>query len=163
MNRRARQRWIVGLAAIALAGVAGWQWQVDRSSAPGLLLSLDPAEVHHIDLSIPGVPDEHYALKEGHWQAVEGTTAAADAGRLEELAGTAAASVLSWRPAADFEPSKIGLAPPVASLSLNGQRLDFGETSVTGPQRYVRVGDRIALVSVRFTPRPAQGVQATSP
>ena len=74
-------------------------------------------------------------------------------GRLSELADTAAAQVLSWRPASDFELARIGLAPPQAVLGLNGQRLEFGEMSVTGPQHFVRVGERIALVSARYMPR----------
>ncbi|TBR36600.1 MULTISPECIES: hypothetical protein [Dyella] len=163
MSRRASQRWLIGGAAVLLAGLAIWQWKVDQRRDPGLLLSIAPADVERIDLAIPGTPDEHYARRDGHWQAVDGTTVAVDAGRLDELTQTAAAAVLSWRPASDFDPARIGLAPPVASLSLNGQRLDFGETSVTGPQRYVRVGERVALISVRFTPRPSQGVQAASP
>jgi hypothetical protein len=73
--------------------------------------------------------------------------------RLGDLADTAAAHVLSWRPAGDFDPAKIGLAPPRAVLELDGQRLEFGESSVTGPQHYVRIGQRVALVSSRYVPR----------
>jgi hypothetical protein len=40
-------------------------------------------------------------------------------------------------------------------LELDGRSLDFGTTAVTGPLRYVRVGARIALVPLRYTPRPA--------
>jgi hypothetical protein len=64
--------------------------------------------------------------------------------------------VLSWRPLADFDPARIGLAPPSVVLTLDGHALAFGEAAVTGPLRYVRAGDRVALVSVRFTPRPAR-------
>jgi hypothetical protein len=95
----------------------------------------------------------HYEKHAGHWWRIDGTPARAIDGRLDELAGTAAASVLSWRPASDFDPAKIGLVPPRAVLDLDGQALEFGETSVTGPQHYVRVGQRIALVSERYMPR----------
>ena len=60
---------------------------------------------------------------------------------------------LNWRPLADFELAKIGLAPPHAVLTLDGQTLAFGINAVTGPQRYVRVGERVALVSARYMPR----------
>ncbi|MDN4481915.1 hypothetical protein QQX02_13370, partial [Demequina sp. EGI L300058] len=56
---------------------------------------------------------------------------------------------------ADFDAAKLGLAPPLAQLALDGQVLDFGTTAVTGPLRYVRAGHRIALVPLRYTPRPA--------
>ncbi|WP_114241419.1 hypothetical protein [Dyella sp. C9] len=157
MKRATRQRlWLTG-GAIVLVAAAAWQWQRDADAAPGTLLQLAPARVTRIDLSIGNAPAEHYTRHDGHWWREGNATAHADDGRLDELANAAAAEVLSWRPASDFEPARIGLAPPLAVLSLDGQRLEFGETSVTGPQRYVRVGDRVALVSVRYTPRPASG------
>ncbi|WP_266169257.1 hypothetical protein [Dyella subtropica] len=155
MKRSIRQRLMLIAGALVLVGLAGWQWRDDRMTDPGTLLSLDPTTIHRIDLELPGVPAEHYTKRDGHWQASDGASGPADDGRLTELAATATAAVLSWRPASDFDPAKIGLAPPAAVLTLDGQRLEFGETSVTGPQRYVRAGDRIALISVRYTPRPA--------
>src|SRR3546814_10781498 len=98
-------------------------------------------------------PTLHYEKRDGHWWRTDGTPTRANDARLNDLADTAAAHVLSWRPASDFDPAKIGLAPPHAVLELDGQRLEFGESSVTGPQHYVRVGNRIALVSSRYVPR----------
>lgn len=154
MKRAARQRaWLIG-GVVVLVAIAGWQWHSDRQVDPGPLLALDPAAIQRIDLELPGAPAEHYAKHGSHWQTLDG--ASADDGRLADMAAIAAANVLSWRPAGDFDPAKIGLAPPIAVLTLDGQRLEFGETSVTGPQRYVRAGQRVALISVRYTPRPAQ-------
>ncbi|AIF46159.1 hypothetical protein [Dyella japonica] len=155
MRRATKQRlWLAG-GVVILAAVAGWQWQQDRAQAPGTLLKLDPSAVNDIALAVGHHPAEHFARRDGHWWRTDGTPARADDGRLDELAQTAAAAVLSWRPANDFDPARIGLASPLAVMTLNGQRLEFGETSVTGPQRYVRVGDRVALISVRYTPRVA--------
>lgn len=155
MKRATRQRVSMLAAAIALVAVATWQWQRDRDEAPGTLLTLPPSDVMQIELRIGNGSTEHFTKRDGHWWRVDGAATRADDGRLAELADTAAASVLSWRPLSDFQPARIGLAPPMSVLNLDGQQLEFGETSVTGPQRYVRVGDRVALVSVRYTPRPA--------
>lgn len=149
-------RWGFTVAVVALAAVAFAQWRADQRAAPGALLALDPNDVTRIDLQIGPGPAQHYVRAHEGWQAVDGTTGKIDDGRLDELAATAAAPVLSWRPAGDFDPARIGLSPPLATLALNGQQLEFGETSVTGPQRYVRVGERVALVGVRYTPRPVQ-------
>jgi hypothetical protein len=157
MKRSTRQLAWMTAGAVALMAVAAWQWQRDAEEAPGTLLSLAPAAISRIELSIGAGASEHYAKRDDHWWRTDGTPARADDGRLGELADTASAEVLSWRPASDFDPAKIGLKPPVAVLTLDGQTLEFGETSVTGPQRYVRVGDRVALISVRYTPRPATG------
>ncbi|MDE2156465.1 MAG: hypothetical protein KGJ32_11320 [Xanthomonadaceae bacterium] len=153
MKRAARQRLVLLLAVAALLAMAFRQMRQDARDAPGTLLQLDPARITHIVLSLPGAPAMHYAKRDGHWWRVDGTPARANDGRLGELAATAAAEVLSWRPASDFDPARIGLAPPRAVLSLDGQTLQFGETSVTGPQHYVRVGQRVALVSERYMPR----------
>ncbi|WP_108470527.1 hypothetical protein [Rhodanobacter thiooxydans] len=153
MKRAARQRLILLVAVVALLLLAGWQWQRDARHATGNLTTLDPAAITHVALTLPGAPAEHYEKRDDHWWRVDGTPARAIDGRLNDLADTAAAPVLSWRAAGDFEPAKIGLAPPRAVLQLDGQTLEFGEASVTGPQHYVRVGQRIALVSSRYVPR----------
>jgi hypothetical protein len=153
MKRSTRQRLYLLLAVLALSLLAGWQWQRDARNEPGNLTALDPAGISRIALTLPGAPTLHYEKRDGHWWRTDGTPARAIDARLSDLADTAAAHVLSWRPAGDFEPAKIGLAPPRAVLVLDGQVLEFGESSVTGPQHYVRVGQRIALVSSRYVPR----------
>lgn len=149
--------------AAALLGAAGWQWRSDREQVPGTLLALDPAAVQRIDLAWQGGASEHYARRDGHWQAVDGTLLPVDEGRLADLAATATAPVQSWRPLAEFDPAKIGLAPAPVVLTLDGQALSFGEIAVTGPLRYVRAGDRVALVALRYTPRPAKANTTRAP
>lgn len=153
MKRAARQRVLLLLVAAALVGVAFWQWQRDARHETGNLTALDPAQIQHIALTLPGSPTLHYAKRDGHWWRIDGTPKRANDARLSDLASTAAAHVLSWRPASDFDPAKIGLQPPRAVLDLDGQTLTFGEGSVTGPQHYVRVGQRVALISTRYMPR----------
>jgi len=153
MKRGTRQRLVLSFAVLALLGAALWQWRHDARNGTGTLTALDPAQVSRIALSLPGAPAMHYEKRDGHWWRTDGTPAQAADARLGDLAGIAAANVLSWRPAGDFDLAKIGLAPPRAVLQLDGQTLEFGETSVTGPQHYVRVGQRIALVPSRYMPR----------
>jgi hypothetical protein len=153
MKRSLRQRLILLLVVVALLMLSGWQLQRDARDATGQLTALDPAGITHIGVSLPGAPTMHYEKRDGHWWRTDGAPARANDARLSDLADTAAAHVLSWRPASDFDPARIGLAPPKAVLDLDGQMLEFGETSVTGPQHYVRVGQRVALVSSRYMPR----------
>ncbi|OOG59457.1 hypothetical protein [Rhodanobacter sp. C03] len=153
MRRATRQRLILLLIVAALLVLVGWQLRHDAQSDTGSLTTLDPASISRIALTLRGTPTMHYEKRDGHWWRTDGTPARAIDGRLNELAATAAAHVLSWRPASDFEPAKIGLTPPQAVLELDGQALEFGESSVTGPQHYVRVGQRVALVSTRYMPR----------
>ena len=156
MRRKSRQRLLLLLGVTALLGWALWQRGQDLRAAPGTLLALDPATITQVELRLRHGPAEHYRKHDGHWWRTDGTPARADDGRLDELTAIAQAPVLDWRVAAAFDPAKIGLAPPLAVLRLDGRTLAFGETAVTGPLRYVRVGARIARVSVRYTPRPAR-------
>ncbi|HEV2679919.1 MAG TPA: hypothetical protein VGV14_05420 [Rhodanobacter sp.] len=160
MKRATRQRLILLLAVLALLVLAGWQLRRDARDDPGTLTSIDPSSITHITLSLPGASAMHYEKRAGHWWHADGIPTRAIDARLSDLADTAAAHVLSWRPASDFDPAKIGLAPPKAVLDLDGQTLEFGETSVTGPQHYVRVGQRVALVSARYVPR-SPAIQTT--
>jgi hypothetical protein len=153
MRRAARQRWLVLGIAAALLALAALQYRHDRDRAPGTLLGIEPASVTAVTLELRGRPAEHYRKHDGHWWDDDGRRA--DDGRLDELAGIAAAPVAGWRPASGFDPAKIGLEPPLVRLQLDGHALDFGTTAVTGPLRYVRAGERIALVPLRYTPRPA--------
>lgn len=155
MRRAARQRLILLLGVAALVALALWQWQRDAAAAPCALTDLDPAAISRIKLTLQGGSPEQYVKRDGHWWRADGTPTRADDGRLDELTEIAAAPVASWRPLGDFDPARIGLATPMATLVLDNRTLRFGETSTTGPLRYVQSGDRVALVSVRYTPRPA--------
>lgn len=154
MRRASQQRLgLITVVAVLLA-VAWWQWRHDRGMVPGTLLNIDPGAVTAISLRIGKASAEHFRKRGEHWWRVDGVARPADDGRLDELAHTAVAPVLSWRAASDFDPARIGMKPPASVLTLNGHPLAFGETSATGPQRYVQVGNRVALVSQAFTPRP---------
>lgn len=153
MRRATRQRWIVlGLTAVLVAWAAA-QYRHDQRLAPGTLLAMDPQTIGSVSLQLQGQSAQSFHRRDGHWWRSDG--ARADDGRLDELAGIAQAPVASWRPVSDFDPARIGLAPPLARLTLEGRTLEFGTTAVTGPLRYVRVDGRIALVPLRYTPRPA--------
>ena len=141
------------LVVLTLLVIAGWQLQRDAVHDNQLLTTLEPASIQRITLTLAGTPPMHYQKRDNHWWRTDGTPLRANDARLSDLADIAAAPVLQWRAASDFDAAKIGLAQPRAVLQLNGQTLTFGEASVTGPQHYVRVGQRVALVSARYMPR----------
>lgn len=157
MKRAARQRLVLSAAVLALLVLAAWQWRYDASRATGTVLALAPERITHVALRLGEAPAMHYEKRDGHWWRIDGAPVRTDDGRLAELAAIAAAPVMSWRAAGDFDPAKIGLAPAQSVLTLDGQIVEFGDTAVTGAQRYVRVGRRIALVPARYSPRPPTG------
>ncbi|MBD8874334.1 hypothetical protein [Rhodanobacter sp. DHB23] len=157
MKRAARSRLLMLLGATALVALALWQWRSDARNAPGNLLALDPATVTQVTLQLGDATATHYTKRDGHWWRDDGRRG--DDRYLDTLTEAASAPVLEWHAGGDFDAAKIGLSPPRAVLTLDGQRLAFGAVSATGPQCYVQVGQRVALVSLRFMPQAPQQKQ----
>lgn len=146
-------RRILIIAGVALLlGAVGWQWHADEADTrEHTLTALDPDTVTRMAVTLKGLPDQRFERQKGRWVNLD--TATTDEGRAEELASLAATPVTDWKPATDFDPAKIGLAPPIAVLTIDGTRIEFGEMTALGKQRYARIGQRIAFVPAQALPR----------
>jgi len=155
-------RIIVAAAVVLLLAAVGWQWHADEADArEHTLTSLDPDTATQMALTLKGLPDQRFERRDGRWVNLD--TAATDEGRAEELVSLAVTPVTDWKPAADFDPAKVGLAPPIAILTIDGTRIEFGEMTALGKQRYARVGQRIAFVPAQALPRaPRTGALPTT-
>ena len=146
------RRLFVAAAVMLLLAAVGWQWHADEADArEHTLTSLDPDTATQMALTLKGLPDQRFERRNGRWVNLD--TATTDEGRAEELVSLAATPVADWKPAGDFDPTKIGLAPPTAVLTIDGTRIEFGEMTALGKQRYARVGQRIAFVPAQALPR----------
>lgn len=152
MKRAARTRLAMLAAVAVLVALALWQWRHDAVRAPGTLLATPPATIDHVTLALGTAAAASYVRRDGHWWHADGSRA--DDRYVDGLAAVAAAPVLEWRRMRDFDAARIGLAPPQSTLTLENATVRFGAMSATGPQCYVQVGDRVALVSLRYQPRP---------
>jgi hypothetical protein len=145
-------RIMVAAAVVLLLAAVGWQWHADEADAREHTLTLlDPDTATQMALTLKGLPDQRFERRDGRWVNLD--TAATDEGRAEELVSLAVTPVTDWKPAADFDPAKVGLAPPIAVLTIDGTRIEFGEMTALGKQRYARVGQRIAFVPAQALPR----------
>lgn len=140
---------LIGVAVVLiLVGAVVWQLaNDDADTAAHTLTSLDPAGVHRIDITMKGLPPQHFERDGGHWSGN-------DQGRPADLVALAGTPVTEWKAAGDFDAAKIGLAPPLAVLTLDGTRIEYGELAALGRQRYARIGDRVALIPAQAMPRP---------
>lgn len=146
-----RLRLIAGIVLCLLLGAVAWQWHADEADArEHTLTRLDAAAVRQVTVALKGLPVQHFERQDGNWTSPEGHP---DQGRAAELADLAGTPVATWKPASDFDPAKIGLSPPLAVLTLDDVRIEFGEMTALGKQRYARVGDRIAFVPAQALPR----------
>jgi len=157
MKRAARnQLWLIAAVTILLAAT-WWQLRSDQQAVPGTLLPLKPDAITRVTLEMGNAPSEHYVKRGEHWWRTDSATEThADGRRLDELARIAAAPVHSWRPASNYDLTKIGLSPSQAKLELDGETLRFGAATAIGQNVYVQAGDRVGIVSLRYMPRSAQ-------
>jgi hypothetical protein len=144
-----------GLALAALVFLAWLQWRADRAAATGTLLGIAPSKVERIEIVTPGRPPQRFVRRDGHWwrQGTKPRRAGKD-GWLDRTAAIADAPVQRWRPVHGLDLHTLGLKPPRMTLYLNGKRLDYGVMTPFQPGLYVRVGDRIAVISAQYVPQP---------
>ncbi len=158
------KRWTGAVVVAALVALAWGQWRSDQADAPGTLLTMAPDQVQRIDIVHTGAPPQHYQRQDGHWlQTGTDTPDAERDGRLDRIAAIAAAPVERWRPVGALDLHTLGLRPPRLTLYLNGQRLDYGVMTPFAPTRYVRVGDRVAVIPAQFTPQAPVARRITLP
>ncbi len=154
MRPSQRRLGILLLGVAVLAALAAWQWHRQQADAHATLLTLAPRQVTRITVTRPGQAPLRYQKQDGHWyRTAPGPRRRSDDADMGKLAQLAATPVLQWRAAATLDPARIGLSPPALVLDLNGRRLGYGGLAAFGPQRFVRVGSRIAVVPARYSPR----------
>jgi hypothetical protein len=145
---------LVVLAIVAGISVAAVLWVGRREYRrdPPTLTPLDSGAVTKIELDIPPVAPQVFEQRHGGWWRVEPAEARADDARVQRLANLAATPVSRWMAAAGTNLTKVGLEHPSATLVLNGARLEYGGLTAIDELRYVKVGDKIALVPRQYSP-----------
>ncbi|HET7301442.1 MAG TPA: hypothetical protein VFJ01_12420 [Oleiagrimonas sp.] len=160
--RRAQRRlgWML-LGAAVLVALAAWQWHRERASAT--LLPLDPASISRIDVTWQGQPTRHYVKRDDHWYRAGKSPHRVDDAYPARLAKLAATPVLEWRKTDDMHLDAIGLNAPPVIVQLDGHALAYGSLAAFGPQRFVRVGGRVAIIPASYSPRaPASAASPSS-
>lgn len=152
MKRANRQLAILAIVAVALVAAVLWIGRREYLSDPPAITAIAPDTVTHIELDIPPIASQVFARRQDGWWRVKPTAAHANDTRLERLAKLAATPVARWIPAAAITPAEVGLEQPSATLVLNATRLEYGGLSAIGDLRYVRVGDKVALVPRQYSP-----------
>jgi hypothetical protein len=152
VTRAARNLGILALIAVALVATVLWQGRRAYVSNPRALTGLVPEAVTHIGLDIPPLAPQTFEKRHGGWWRAQPSNARADDARVQRLANLAATPVARWIPVAAITPAKVGLAHPSATLTLDGTRLEYGGLTALDDLRYVKVGDKVALVPRQYSP-----------
>jgi hypothetical protein len=152
MKRAARHRLILSCAVTALMAIVLWLGVREQRAAPLTLTNLDPDSITRIELTISRQPAQVFEKRDGHWWRIAPTRMRGNDEHLQRLAKLALSPVARWAKADAFEPVKIGLTQPAATLVLDGVQLRYGALSALDNLRYVGVGDRVALVPQQDSP-----------
>ncbi|MDE2224890.1 MAG: hypothetical protein KGJ46_06430 [Xanthomonadaceae bacterium] len=152
MTRANRNLAMLGAVAIALVALVLWVGRREYLRDPPAVTPLDPAAVTRIEFDIPPVAPQVFERRGDGWWRVQPSDARADDARVQRLANLAATPVSRWMAASGMDLSKVGLEHPSATLVLNGVRLEYGGLTAIDELRYVKLGDRIALVPRQYSP-----------
>ena len=152
MKRALRNRLALLVVVIALVALVLWFGIRDERRTPLALTELDPGSIAHVELIIAQGAPQVFEKRDAHWWRIAPSKMRGNDERVQRLANLAATPVARWARGDEFEPAKIGLTPPAATLVLDGLRLRYGALTALDDLRYVQVGDRIALVPRQYSP-----------
>ena len=152
MTRTNRNLVVLAIVALVLVAAVLWVGRREYLRDRPAVTALDPDAVTKVELDIPPVAPQVFEKRHGGWWRVKPSEARADDARVQRLANLAATPVSRWMAASRMDLSKVGLAHPSATLVVNGVRLEFGGLTAIDELRYVKVGDKIALVPRQYSP-----------
>lgn len=152
MKRAARINLILIVVVAALGLAVYWQVNKEVTRFEPPLSTLKPEQINEVTVSCLQCVARRFERVDGHWWMREPYKLPADDTQLVRLLSIAASSVRSRRAFSSLNAKKIGLDPPLISLDLGPEHFDIGTTDAFNGDRYVRVGDMIAMVPDRFSP-----------
>ena len=152
MSRANRDLGILAIIAVALVALVLWIGRREYLRDPPAVTSLDPNAITRIELDIPPVAPQVFERRGDGWWRVKPSAAHADDARVQRLANLATTPVARWMPASAITPAKVGLDHPSATLVIDGVHLEYGGLTAIDELRYVRVGDKVALVPRQYSP-----------
>lgn len=135
---------VLGLLVLSLGAAIFFGPEREPAKAP--LTPLGAAAVNSILIEHPGQPAIRIEKRDGAWALTEPVTVAADGFGINgvlELAGTPVEATLEGSPVL----ADLGLDPAEYTVTLNGQRIEFGGVEPLKYRRYVRAGDKVQLIA----------------
>ena len=142
---------LVAIVAV-LSAIAYREVRNEVDAREPALSALDASTVDRIDVRCTRCVARAFARSNGRWKMREPYALDADETTIARLIGIAALPVRQRHALTDFDLARIGLSPPLMTLRLGALTLEVGMTDALRGDRYVRVGDQIAMVPDRFSP-----------
>ncbi|WP_169729299.1 DUF4340 domain-containing protein [Solimonas soli] len=143
MNRMA----INGALVLVVAGLAAalvFTQKKEEKGAP--LTTLGADAVKAITIEHPGQPSMKLEKDGMLWKLVAPVQAATDPFEVATLVNLATQETRRTLPASEVKLGELKLDPPQFTVTLNDQKLEFGDVEPLEYRRYVKHGDTVALI-----------------
>jgi hypothetical protein len=151
MRRKTRANVILLAMVVLLSAAVYAEIRREQALMQDPLTSLQPDAIKSLAIACQGCTARRFEKVDGHWLMREPKSQPANDKAVARLAAIVRAPVRYRRPAAEVDPAKLGLDPPIATLDADGTLLKFGTTDAIRNDRYVQAGSTIALVPDRFS------------
>ncbi|MGA9334948.1 MAG: hypothetical protein WBV39_11780 [Rudaea sp.] len=124
------------------------------------LSEIDAAGISHVSVSCMDCRTRRFERNGDGWRMLEPFVLPASTVAVKRLIAVARSPVHEWLSMRDHDPTKLGLAPPRITLTLDGTIIKIGNEDPIDHDRYVRIGDKLARVPDRFSARLLESPQS---
>lgn len=149
MNKRLLLNLLMLITLLGLVALTVYKPGIDAPTENAPLTTLDSEQINHIDISRAGGA-VNLERRDNGWWVTNDIPVPADQNQVDILLNLASLSPVRSYPSTEFDPTQLHLEPALATLRLNDTELRFGDTETLDNLRYVRVGDRISLISDNY-------------
>lgn len=147
---------------ILITGIAALLWSEsrERDLLNNKQLNIQ-STLRSLEIKRPGKVDIKIRANEDHWLILEPCTIAVNQKRLQPLLSIASPAAFGYN-ANEVDLDAAGLINPLATVITNNQRIDIGNTDLSGERRYVRRGERVEFIPEWILPLLEGGLSALS-
>lgn len=159
------KRWIIiasGTLVVLIAGIASMLWSESRQRDELKNAHLEIQNtLRSLEIKRPGKADIKILAKDDQWLIHEPCTIKVNQKRLQPLLSIVSSAAFSYD-ATEVDLDAAGLIKPLATIIANNQRIDIGNTDLTGERRYIKRGERIEFIPEWILPLLEGGLSALS-
>jgi len=134
--------------AVLVAGLAGGAWyaQKQKNAPKPTLTGLAAEGVSSASVAWPDAPEIKLVKTDGHWRLTAPVSARADRFEALNFGNLATSEVKETLTPDGLDLKQIGLDPPERVITLNDQRIEFGNVDPIESRRYVKLGGKVMLI-----------------
>ena len=162
-RQKTLKNWVFGasgLLIVLLTGIGTMLWhETQQRNAINTEQASIRNNLNSLVIKRPGKSDITLLAENDLWQVHEPCTLRVNPNRLQPLLSIASPAAFSYD-AAEVDLEAAGLTQPLATVIANEQRIDIGNTDITGERRYAKRGDRVEFVAEWILPLLDGGLSA---